>query len=207
MTHYVSLSFLLGLGLAVPVIGQTVVFENVNVIPMDRERVLERQTVIVRDGRIAEIGPARKVKAPDGALRVGGTGKYLMPGLAEMHGHLPPPNTSREAVENLLFLYLANGVTTVRGMLGNAGHLELRREIAEGKLLGPTLYVAGTALSGQSAPSVEAAQKMVREQKAAGFNHLKIQEGLKPEVYDAIVSAAREVGISFVGHVPRSEER
>src|SRR5229473_3064813 len=110
---------LLGLGLAVSSLGQTVVFENVNVIPMDRQRVLERQTVIVRDGRIAEIGPARKVKAPDGALRVDGSGRYLMPGLAEMHGHLPPPNTPREAVENLLFLYLANGVTTVRGMLGN----------------------------------------------------------------------------------------
>src|SRR5712692_8792058 len=125
MIPYVIWVFLLMLGLAVEAVGQTVIFVNVNVIPIDRERVLERQAVIVREGRIAQIGPARKVKAPDGALRVDGSGKYLMPGLAEMHGHLPPPNTSREAVENLLFLYLANGVTTVRGMLGNAGHLEL----------------------------------------------------------------------------------
>src|SRR5437879_8371729 len=67
--------------------SRPVVFENVNVIPMDRERVVERQTVLVRDGRIAQIGAAGKVKAPESALRVSGAGKYLMPGLAEMHGH------------------------------------------------------------------------------------------------------------------------
>jgi imidazolonepropionase-like amidohydrolase len=185
-----------------PLIAQTVAFENVNVVPMDRNRVLQRRTVIVRDGRIDTIGPAGRTQAPSGAVRIDGTGKYLMPGLAEMHGHLPPPGTSRDVVENILFLYVANGVTTVRGMLGNAGHLELRREIDEGKVLGPKLYVAGPALSGTSAPDAATAQKMVREQKAAGFDHIKIQEGLKSEVYDAIVAAAREAGLSIAGHVP-----
>ena len=179
-----------------------VVFESVAVVPMDRERVIERQTVVVRDGRIAEIGPAGKVRPPEGATRVDGRGKYLMPGLAEMHGHLPGPQTPPEVTGNILFLYVANGVTTVRGMQGHPSQIELRRRVAEGSLLGPALYLAGPALSGQSAPSVEVAQRMVREQKAAGYDLLKIQEGLSREVYDAIVATANEVGIRFGGHVP-----
>ncbi len=183
-------------------LAAAVAFENVNVVPMDRERVVERQTVVVLDGRIAEMGPAARVKAPAGAVRVDGRGKYLLPGLAEMHGHLPTPQTPSQVTEDILFLYVANGVTTVRGMLGHPGQLDLRKRTADGSLLGPTLYLAGPAFTGQSAPSVEAAQRMVREQKAAGYDLLKIQEGLKPEVYDAIVATAREVGIKFGGHVP-----
>ena len=183
-------------------LAAVVAFENVNVVPMDRERVVEWQTVVVRHGRIVEMGPAARVKAPAGAVRVDGRGKYLMPGLAEMHGHLPTPQTPAEVTENILFLYVANGVTTVRGMLGHPGQLDLRKRTADGSLLGPTLYLAGPAFSSQSAASVEVARKMVREQKDAGYDLLKIQEGLKPEVYDAIVATAREVGIKFGGHVP-----
>src|SRR5262245_14344582 len=67
---------------------QATAFVNVNVIPMDRERVLKDQTVVVRDGRIAELGPANKVKIPAGAARVDGRGKFLIPGLFDMHTHL-----------------------------------------------------------------------------------------------------------------------
>ena len=69
---------------------QAIAFVNVNVVPFDRERILAGQTVIVRDGRIAEIGPADKIKVPAGALQIDGRGKYLMPGLADMHVHLFP---------------------------------------------------------------------------------------------------------------------
>ena len=124
-------------------LGQTVVFENVNVIPMDRERVIENQTVIVRDGRIAQIGPAAGDNAPAGATRVDGTGKYLMPGLAEMHGHLTANYLPDAAKADILYLYVANGVTTVRAMLGNPEAITTRDAIAAGKLLGPKLYVAG----------------------------------------------------------------
>ena len=65
---------------------QAIAFTNVNVVPFDRERILAGQTVIVRDGRIAEIGPAEKTKVPAGALQIDGRGKYLMPGLADMPG-------------------------------------------------------------------------------------------------------------------------
>jgi imidazolonepropionase-like amidohydrolase len=182
-------------------LAQVVAFENVNVIPMDRNRVLERQTVIIREGRITQVGTAARVKAPEGAVRVDGAGKFLMPGLAEMHGHLPPPDASRALVEHMLFLYVANGVTTVRGMQGNPAALERRAAVASGTLLGPRLYVAGVPL-GANARTIEMAEKMVREQKAAGYDLLKITEGSSPDVYDAIVKTAKEVGIDFAGHVP-----
>jgi imidazolonepropionase-like amidohydrolase len=182
-------------------LAQVVAFENVSVIPMDRQRILERQTVVIRNGRIAQIGAATQVKPPAGAVRVDGSGKFLIPGLAEMHGHLPAPNASRELVEHMLFLYVANGVTTVRGMQGNPAALERRAAVASGTMLGPRLYVAGAPFGG-NAKTVEIATQMVREQKAAGYDLLKITEGASPAVYDAIVKTANEVGIDFAGHVP-----
>ena len=180
-----------------------VAFENVNVIPMDRERIVQRQTVIVRDGRIAEIGAAGKVKAPAGALRVAGEGKYLMPGLAEMHGHLPRAGATADVVESWFFLYVANGVTLVRGMVGDKLNLEERADVAAGRLLGPTLYVAGPPFTGLSAKTPAAAAQMVRDEKAAGYDLLKLLDsGLTREVYDTIAKTAREVNIPFAGHVP-----
>jgi imidazolonepropionase-like amidohydrolase len=183
---------------------QVVVFTGVNAIPMDSNRLLKNQAVVVRDGKIADIGPVGKVKLPDGALRVDGAGKYLMPGFAEMHGHLPGPTMSSDVMEDVMFLYLANGVTTVRGMLGHPSQLELRKRVAAGEVAGPALYLAGPALSGQTTKTPEDAVRAVREQKAAGYDLIKVQEGLSAETYDALVKTAREVGIPFGGHVPNT---
>ena len=177
-------------------------FVDVNVIPMNRDGVLAHQTVIVRDGRIVQMGAAAQVKAPAGAITVDGRGKYLMPGIAEMHGHLPNPNAGPELTENVLFLYVANGVTTVRGMQGNLSHLELKARIARGELLGPRLWVPGPALTGNAAPTPEAGRRLVEEQHAAGFDHLKIHEGMTRETYDTVVATAKRLGMRFAGHVP-----
>ena len=182
-------------------VPQPVAFVDVNVIPMDRERVLERQTVVVRDGRIAAIGPTSSVNVPAGALRIDARGKYLIPGLAEMHAHIPGANASEQVMRDLMFLYVANGVTTIRGMLGAPNQLELRRRTASGEILGPTIYVGAPSLNGQSAASASAARALVREHKAAGYDLLKLHPGLTREVYDAIAETAREVGITFAGHV------
>ncbi|HXM38621.1 MAG TPA: amidohydrolase family protein [Gemmatimonadales bacterium] len=179
-----------------------VAFVDVNVIPMSRDGVLEHQTVIVRGTRIAEMGPAAQLKAPAGAVTVDGRGKYLMPALAEMHGHLPSPNASPELTENVLFLYVANGVTTVRGMQGSLPHLELKARVARGELLGPQLWVPGPPLTGNAAPTPEAGRRLVEEQHAAGFDHLKIHEGLSRATYDTIVATAKRLGMRFAGHVP-----
>jgi len=179
-------------------------FENVTVIPMDRERTLPGHTVIVRDGRIDIMGPSEEVTVPEGARRIDGEGRYLLPGLAEMHAHVPsaedPP---REDVEEVLFLYVANGITTIRGMLGSAYQLPLRDEIRAGEVLGPTFYVGAPSIRGATAGSPEAADSLVRAHHAAGYDFLKIHPGVPLDAWDRAVETAREVGISFGGHVPQ----
>jgi imidazolonepropionase-like amidohydrolase len=185
-----------------PSSAQDLAFVGVNVVPMDRNGILNNQTVIVRDGRIADAGPAGSTRVPDGALRLEGRGKYLMPGLGEMHGHIPSPLQPREFIEAVLFLYVANGVTTVRGMQGAPGQLGLRERAKRGELLAPNLYLAGPAFSGKTIKSVEEAIQRVRQQKAEGWDLLKVLPGLAREHYDAMARTAKEVGISFAGHVP-----
>ncbi len=181
--------------------SETVAFIGVNVVPMDRERVVENQTVLVRDGRIVEVGPAAQVDVPAGATRVDAAGKYLMPGLAELHGHLPGSQAPREFVDDVLFLFVANGVTFVRGMQGDARQLGIRDSVMQGLTLGPTLVLGSPAMSGQNVQTVEDARRLVREYHEAGYDLLKVHEGLSPEVYEAIAATAREVGIPFGGHV------
>ena len=182
--------------------ASVVAFVDVTVLPMDRERRLEGQTVVVRDGRIAEMGPTARVKVPAGATRVDGKGRFLMPGLAEMHAHVPPGSTTPQGIEDLMLLYVANGVTTIRGMLGAPYQLELRGRLARGEIVGPTLYVGAPSLNGNSAPNPKAADSLVRAHKAAGYDFLKIHPGLTRESYDAMVRASNEVGITWAGHVP-----
>jgi len=199
-------TFLLALAgvapLPAPAQQPPVAIVDVTVLPMDAERRIEHQTVVVADGRIRAVGPAREVTVPANATRVDGRGRFLMPGFAEMHAHLPGASAPPELVERVLFLYVANGVTTARGMLGNPTHLALRDSIARGRLLGPRLFVAGPALGGNTVPSPEDGRRQVREQRAAGYDHVKIQEGLSLASYDAIATTAIAVGIPFAGHVP-----
>ena len=183
-----------------------VVFENVTVLPMDSERVLESQNVVIRGRRIAEIGPAARVRAPEGALRIDCRGKFLMPGLAEMHGHLPSPQAAQQVGEDfldrVLLLFVANGVTTVRGMLGAPLHLQVKAEIARGERLGPQIFTTGPSLNGTSVPTMDVAWRTVSEQRAAGYDLLKIHPGIKREVYDEIARTARRERIPLGGHVP-----
>ncbi len=182
--------------------SEAVAFVDVNVLPMDGERVREGQTVLVRGDRIASVGPVGEVEVPAGALRIDGAGRYLLPGLAEMHGHIPSPDAPQQFIDDVLFLYLANGITTVRGMLGWPGQLALRDAANRGERLAPTLYLAGPSFSGQSIGSPEQAEEKVRTQVAEGWDLLKVHPGLTREEYDAMARTANELGIRFGGHVP-----
>ena len=200
--------------------ASVVVFERVNVVPMDRERVLANQTVVVRDGRIAAIGPADNVEAPAGATLVDGRGQFLMPTLAEMHAHLLPQyaapyaagrfETPEDAIERVLLLYVLNGIGTIRNMTGQASHIALRERVASGEVLGPTIITSGDPFRNEHTESVEAAERLVAEQKALGFDFLKVWPQLPPsvmppDVWDAMVAAANEAGLPFAGHVPSSQ--
>jgi imidazolonepropionase-like amidohydrolase len=188
-----------------PPAGQSdsvVAFVDVTVIPMDRERRLPGQTVLVRGDRIVEIGPVARVRVPAGSVRVDGKGKFLIPGLAEMHAHIPGGQASDTVVERTLFMYVAGGITTVRGMLGHPRHLELRDRAARGDLLSPTIYTSGPSLNGNTVPDAASAAKAVVEQKAAGYDLLKIHPGVSREAFDTLAATAKRVGMPFAGHVP-----
>lgn len=176
------------------------ILRNISVIPMDQERVLEKQDVLVSEGKIVAIGETGNVPYNDDATVIDGTGKFLLPGLAEMHAHVPPVDDI-EPMKEVLSLFLANGVTTIRGMLGHPRHLELREKINSGEIPGPHFYTTGPSFNGNTVKTAEEGAQKVRDQKAAGYDYLKLHPGLTPETFGAIATTANEVGIPFVGHV------
>lgn len=178
---------------------QTIVFKNVSVIPMDAEIVLKHQTVVVQNGHITAMG--KKVGYDKTAFVIKGKGKFLMPGLAEMHGHIHA-GEDEQLGKDMLLLYAVNGVTTVKNMLGSPLHLRLREQMASGQIIGPHIITAGPQFSGRDVKSVEAGIAQVKSQKKEGYDLLKIKEGLSLPVFEAIAKTAREEGIPFGGHVP-----
>src|SRR5262245_56722911 len=141
-----------------------VAIRNVNVVPTDTERVDVNWTVILRGAAIERVGPAQQTLVPRGATVIEGRGKYLMPGLADMHAHLADPSDRPGTAEAELMLFLANGVTTIRNMRGFPSHLSLRDKVARGELLGPAIITAGPGLDGDSARSPADGEAAVREQ-------------------------------------------
>ena len=181
----------------------TIAFTHVNVLPMTAETVLADQTVVVVDGRITEVGAAGDVTLGRGATVIDGTDQYLMPGLAEMHAHVPPgDNPPRDAVEDLLFLYVANGITTIRGMLGSDYQIPLADELERSEVLGPNFYVAAPSLNGTTAPTAEAAEGLIRAAKESGYDLMKIHPGIPLDAWDRMAEVAEEVNLTFGGHVP-----
>jgi imidazolonepropionase-like amidohydrolase len=194
------LTLFAALFVAPAVLAETAAIVNVNVIPMTSEVVLEAQTVIIKDGIIVAIGSVDLVPVPEAAELIDGTDRYLMPGLTEMHGHVT--GTGEAQINRLFSLFLANGVTTVRGMLGRQSHLQLREDIAAGRVFGPRLITSGPSFNGNSVSGADQGARMAREQHAAGYDFLKIHPGLSRDEFHAIADAANELGIPFAGHVP-----
>lgn len=180
--------------------SREVVFQDVNVITMIKEEVLPHQTVVTKNGKITAMGPSTKIKHTKNALVIDGKGKYLIPGLAEMHGHVPPID-DLQPMKDVLALFAVNGITTVRGMLGHPKHLLLRDMVQKGEVLAPHFYTTGPSINGMSVSSPEAGAEMVRQQKKAGYDFLKMHPGLSRAKFDSIATTAKKVGIPFAGHV------
>jgi imidazolonepropionase-like amidohydrolase len=194
-------------------VNTTVAFENVSVIPMDGERILEGQTVVIEDQRVTKLGPSENVDVPTGAHVVDAAGKYLIPGLSDMHVHT-------EASENSLLVYLANGVTTVRSMGGEAPVvLKWRDQIRAGTRVGPSIWawwplIEGNQLwperdvewatrGGQSwVHTPEEAAQMVAEMAALGVDGIKTHVVDSSDVYRALLASAARHGLPIDGHVP-----
>ncbi len=175
-------------------------FINVNVIPMTSATVVAAQTVVVSDGRIVAVGDVETIPVPEDAIVVDGTDRYLLPGLAEMHAHVP--NIGTDYLDRVLTLFVANGVTTVRGMLGRPAHLTLREQLSDGDRFGPRLITSGPSLNGNTVKGPADAERKVRAQRAAGYDFIKLHPGLSADEYAAIATTAAEIGIPFAGHVP-----
>jgi imidazolonepropionase-like amidohydrolase len=205
-----ALIFLFGLSLYAQ--SHAIAFVDVTVVPMDSDRLLAHSTVVVADGQIAAVGSARKIRIPKGAEKIDGHGKFLMPGLADMHVHLNARAAPQALLPNEDFatLFLANGVTTVRNMWGNPDVLAFRKAIDEGKIVGPHIYTTGPITDGNppSGPlmrvveTAKQADDAVADDKQDGYDGVKVYNHLSPEAYDAIVATARRVGLPVYGHVP-----
>jgi imidazolonepropionase-like amidohydrolase len=209
MRRIIVLLFLLLV--SVPAVAQTqtgtVAFVDVNVIPMDKERVLQHQSVIVRNGVIAEIGDAKRIKIPAGAQRIEGAGKFLIPGLTDMHVHLfTDDEFPDELAEDELRIMIAYGVTTIRLMTGTPEQLGLRRKSAAGEIVAPTIYAASPQFTGRKSTNAHVvtteaeARTAVSKSKQDGYDFIKVTTYLKPEVYEAIVDEAAKQNIRVVGH-------
>ncbi len=176
---------------------------NVNIIPMDSERILESQTLIIEHGIITKIGSSATVKIPKNAQIINGKNRYLIPGLMDMHVHIE---------ESDLPLFLANGITTVRNLNGDKTHLKLRRKVDQGEIAGPRIYTSGPLICGKNTKwkikAVPKSQKEVKEivktQKKLGYDFIKVYDGLTSDIYQALMEEAKEQNIKVVGHIPKS---
>jgi len=184
---------------ALPAYSAQTAFINVNVVPMTADKITAAQTVIIEDREIVTIGDVDTIPIGEDTFVIDGTDRYLMPGLAEMHAHIPRMTSS--SLDRVLALNVANGVTMVRGMLGRPAHLELRQDILNDKVFGPRLFTSGPSFNGNSVSGAKNASAMVQAQHGAGYDFLKIHPGLTRAEFDALADTARRFGIQFSGHV------
>lgn len=178
-------------------------FKNVNVLTMTDSVVLRNQDVLVEAGIIQKIG--NEFSQPN-AIQIDGTGKYLMPGLADAHVHLM---NHHQLKNTWILLQLLNGVTTIRDMLGEPDKLVLRDKIKNNEILAPNLYQAGPIINNVKDPyglfvaasTAEKGRALVVQHKKAGYDFIKVYDGLKKDVFEAIADEARKQNILVIGHI------
>jgi hypothetical protein len=183
--------------------------EHATVIDPEGAPSRSDMTVIVTGNRITAVEPTTRTHVPSGARRIDATGKFLIPGLWDMHVH--------PARETDLALLIANGVTGARIMGGEPRHLAWRKRINRGTLLGPRLIIAGPILEGPPPAELAAviatnekemvrtpqeATAQVRAQKTAGYDFIKVYNNLSRDCYNAVVAEAQRQRMPVAGHVP-----
>jgi len=182
----------------------TLVFDDVTVLPMDKEETLPHRDVLVKGGIIRSVDEHQpRRRWPVNSLVVAGAGKYLLPGFSDMHIH------THFGDEWQLKLYIVNGITTVLNLSGSPKLLDWKAKIASREILGPTFYTSGPILDGdpptnQSHTVVKnraEAERQVDEQARQGYDFIKPYSALSRDAYEGIVYAARRNHIRLVGHV------
>ncbi len=179
----------------------TVAFVNATVLPMDRDTVLSAQTVLIREGIIEQVGPSGRVSVPAGATRIDARGKYVMPGLADMHVHMAGP---RQIQLELLKMYVVNGVTTILNMRGTPEQLALRSDIRSGRAFGPDMYTVGRYVNAPFFVTPDSVEQEVVAQRRAGYDFIKMHGELSREAYARLNAVGKREGIRIIGHAPRT---
>jgi hypothetical protein len=182
--------------------SSVVAFTDVTVIPMDFDRVLAHYTVVVEGRKITQVAPTVAVKLPAGAAVIDGRGKFLIPGLADMHMHVDS--------EEVLPLFLAAGVTTTlnMGLASPQFVTQTRYDLEHGTTMGPRVFVAflidGPGDPGpEYVPQSEAdARAAVDRAKLVGYEFIKVYSRLQPDIYAVILDEARTQHIAVIGHIP-----
>lgn len=184
-----------------------IAIEHVGVVDATDSLPRPDQTVVIRGNRIVAVVPASQAHIPDGARRIDGRGRFLIPGLWDMHVH-----TALTGGRALLPLYVANGVTGVRDMGGAwADLVAMRDDIRRGRVPGPRMVLSGPYLEGGDQPIPHILTRTAEEGRAGvdslialGVDFVKVHGQLRPETFYAIARRARERGIPFAGHVSRA---
>jgi len=206
---YFQILFLVLLSGLTDAVGQKILLRNVSVISMTKESIDAGQDILVDNGKIAQIG--RGIQAR-GATVVDGTGKFVIPGLMDMHAHFYyEQGNNVNTCSDELKLMLANGLTTVRIANGDSLYLVARKMANTGQWSSPELFVASPSFAGtwpagakvfaNICKTPEEGREAVRKSKREGYDAIKIVFDLKPAVYEAIADEAARVGIPVFGHV------
>jgi hypothetical protein len=171
---------------------------------MTSEDILRSANVLIKHGRVISLR-AKSVEVRSAALRLNGAGKYLIPGLADGHVHLPTSVNLREAMCDLL---IANGVTHVVDLAGASVQLRFREDVREGRTRGPSLYVSGPPLGDphghNTVTSANEIERSVLAYKREGYDLIKLRGDLSLEAYRRLNSVAQQKSIKVVGHAPRN---
>jgi imidazolonepropionase-like amidohydrolase len=185
------------------------IINDVTVIDVAAGRAMAAQRVVITGSRISAVGSAASAPAPAGATVVSGTGKFLIPGLWDMHVHA----STAAPDDNQLVLFLANGITGIRDMgSGLENSLRWRASVAEGRVPGPRIVAAGVLVDGApivypaaitfTATTADEARRAVDSLAARGVDFIKAYEMLRPEVYSALAARAKARGLPHAGHLP-----
>lgn len=206
--------------------SNTLAIEHVTVLPMSKTGAekIDDATVLIRDGRIASISPTAHASVPKSVRRINGSGKWLMPGLTDMHVHLINDRSQRLLLRNpnlqdgmlrdedIFTLFIANGVTQVLDLQSMSETLRQRYEVETGHVLGPHIKTAAM-IDGvppewpigmlRVAATPEDGRQAVRDASAEGYDFIKAYSNLSLETFSAIVDEARRMNMRVVGHIPQ----
>lgn len=190
--------------------------KNVNVITMTSpNKIINNATVIIKDNKISSINEP----IPNEATIIDGKGKWLIPGLIDMHvhnladinfsfGYPTKAATIFTDTQDFMLLYIANGITTAFELSARVEHFAQRNEISKGKVIGPRIALAilidGGNASGNIANTPSDGSQTVRIAKAQGYEFIKVYSGLNIETYKAIIDEANKQGMKVVGHIPNA---